>query len=93
MDLVYQPESYLSNSKQKTMINTAYSSWKEIFFGVPQGSILGPLLRNIFICDLFSIMNKLDIASYADDSTPYVLGNGEIEVINSLKEEPDELLY
>ena len=93
MDLVYQPESYLSNSKQKTKINTAYSSWKEIFFGVPQGFILGPLLCNIFICDLFSIMNKLDIASYADDSTPYVLGNGVIEVINSLKEEPDGLFY
>ena len=57
-------------------MNTAYSSWEEILFGVPQGSVLRHLLFNIFICDLFSIMNKVDFASYAEDNTPNVIGNG-----------------
>ena len=38
-------------------------------------------------------MNKVDFASYTDDNTPYVLGNGVKEVINSLKEASDELFY
>ena len=49
---------YLSNRKQRTRINNSYSAWMEIVFGVPQGSILAPLLFT-------------DIANYADDNTPY----------------------
>ena len=63
---------YLSNSKQRTMVNRTNSYWLEIVFGVPQGSILGPLLFNIFLADLFFILNDIDIASYADYNTPYV---------------------
>ena len=48
--------SCLSNRKQRTRINSAYSSWEEIFFGVPQCFILGPLLFNIFICDLLPML-------------------------------------
>ena len=37
---------YLSSRKQRAKVNDAYSSWKDIFYGVPHGSILGPLLFN-----------------------------------------------
>ena len=80
--LVY---SYLKNRKQRTKINSAYSCWEEIIFGVPQGSILGPLLFNIFLCDLFYMMSDTDFASYADDNTPYVSADTIDEVIKRLK--------
>ena len=77
--------SYLKNCMQRTKINLEYSSWQEIMFGVPQGSILGPLLLNIFLCDLSLIMENIDIANFADDNTPYTTGNSTEEVIRKLE--------
>ena len=55
---------YSSNRNQRVKVNDAYSSWKDIFYGVPQLSILGLLLFNIHLCDLFYFLEDLDIASY-----------------------------
>ena len=66
--------SYVSKRRQSIEINDVYSSWSEILFGVPQGSIFSLLLFNIFICDLFIFLPKNSIANYADDNTPYSTG-------------------
>ena len=78
-------QSYLTKRKQKTKINSEFSSWEEILFGVPQGSILGPLLFNIFLCDLFFVMNNVDFASYADDNTPFFVGKDLDDIISKLQ--------
>ena len=78
-------QSYLSNRKQRTKINSEFSPWEEILFGVPQGSILGPLLFNIFLYDLFFIMNDVEFASYADDNTPFFVGDDLNDVILKLQ--------
>ena len=77
--------SYLSESKQRVNIIDQFSSWMDILFGVPQGSILGPLLFNIFLCDMFLFCKDVDFASYADDNTPYCIGKTTEEVISYLE--------
>ena len=63
--------SYLSNRTQGVRINNSHSRKSEIKYGVPQGSVLGPLLFNIDLIDLFLECKDDNISSYADDTTPY----------------------
>ena len=58
----------------------------ETLFGVAHGSILRPLLLNIFLAGLNFLISNIDIASYADDDTPYVAADDIDDLIKSLEE-------
>ena len=77
--------SYLKGRKQRTKLDSSYSSFAEILFGVPQGSILGPLLFNSYICDLIYDIDDINLASFADDNTPYSCLSDMIYVLGQLK--------
>ena len=85
-------QDYLSNRKQRTKVDSFYSSWKAILSGVPQGSILGPLLFNIFMCDMFLIVKATYFTGYADDNTPFVVRDNIADVIKALEEIGEDLL-
>ena len=61
--------SYLFNRTQPVKIGRVVSSWAKIIKGVPQGSILGRLIFNIFINDIFYLITHSKIYNYADDNT------------------------
>ena len=84
--------NYLKERKQRTKENGSYSSWQELKFGVPQGSILGPLLFNIFINDMFSFIKDTNIANYADVSTLYTVEGNIDDLLNTLKNETSLIL-
>ena len=84
-------KSYLSQPKQKVKINNTFSKLTGIFYGVPQGSISGSPLFNIFLCDLFLVVPDIGTVSYADDNTPYLLGVSEEENIYEIKNTTDKL--
>ena len=78
-------ESFLSDRQQRKKINNAFSRYSEIIYGVPQGSILSPLLFNVYICDIFFDIIECDIASYADGNTPYNFDFSLDNVITNLE--------
>ena len=77
--------NYVTKWKQRTKINHSYSSWEDIIFEMPQGSILGPIVFNISLSDLFLIVNDIDIANYADDNTIYKEHKNIDDLITSLQ--------
>ena len=78
-------DSYLTERKQRVKINGKFSSCLNIVVGAPQWSILGPLLFDIFSCDVFLFCNGIDFGSYADDNILYCIGKTPEEVISKLE--------
>ena len=63
--------SYLKNQKQYVVFDNTQSEYSEVYTGVPQGSILGPLFFSIYINDLITASDKLNCLMYANDTTIY----------------------
>ena len=64
--------SYLSDHWQHVKIDSSFSSWTKLTQGVPQGSVLGPPLFNIYLNDLFFALKDIEVCNFADDTTPFV---------------------
>ena len=76
--------SYLSGRKHRTKVNNSLCTWMDIIAGIPQGSILGPLIFNIYINDISYFIDENELANYADDNTPYAIAHSADSVINIL---------
>ena len=72
--------SYFSYRYQCCKIKNTLGDWRKIIAGVPQGSILGPLLFNIFLNDIFFFLKDANLGNYADDSTLYAY-NKNLETV------------
>ena len=80
-------KSYLSDRFQRVGVDGSYSSWRELLTGIPQGSILGPLLFNIYLNDLMFLFqeSEVEICNYADDNTLFTSGKTLSDVKVSLE--------
>ena len=81
--------TYLKNRKQGVKVNNTIHSFMTMVSGVPQGSILGPMLFNLFINDITYFFEHSDLINYADDNTISAFGNTIKDLIKTLESESE----
>ena len=75
----------MSNRWYRTKVNEQFSSWQELIQEVPQGSVRGPLLFNIYLNGLFYLAESTNVCNFADDTTFYAGDNDLNSLINRLE--------
>ena len=85
-------QNYLSNREQRIKVETVFSSWEDILFGAPQDSILGPLLFNIFKCNMLLILKRVHFTGYADGNTHFSVAHSTKVVRQSFGEVGENLI-
>ena len=78
-------ESYLYGFQQAVKFDDSLSAWDSVKIGVPQGSILGPLLFSIFVNDLPNVVAHVQINMYADDTVLHCCGEDLWNVQNDVQ--------
>ena len=78
-------QNYLCNRQQRISINGSFSNWTEVITVVSQGSILGPLLFNVFLNYIFMFISKCNLCNYADDKTLHSTGKDLNRITVNLK--------
>ena len=85
-------ESYLTGRRQRVKLGGEHSSWQPVTKGIPQGSILGPLLFNIFMNDLHEVPKNTTLSTYADDTQIFYAGNNEVELEQAISTDLKRLM-
>ncbi len=83
-------ESYLSNRTQSERLKDIVSDKTSISYGVPQGSVLGPILFNIYVNDLASLFPNCDVIQYADDTQ--IILSSNIDKLKDLIQKAEDTL-
>ena len=84
-DALRYMKSYLTNRKQRVRVNKTFSEWQRMATGVPQGSILGPLLFKIFLNDLCIFISNSSLSNYADDNTLFTFKDNLKKIKDNLR--------
>ena len=84
--------SYLKNRQQYVLFQGTQSSVLEIDCGVPQGSILGPLLFLIYMNDLLSCLNHSEVILFADDTTLYASSKNIVQLYENINSDLADLI-
>ena len=74
--------SYLTEMNQRVVVNGTYSAWTDVGSGVPQGSLLGPILFLLFVNDMPQVVENASLAMFADDSKCFKVIYQESDFVN-----------
>ena len=81
-------KSYLTNRWQRTKLNAGFSKWTDMLLRVPQGFVLGPILFNICINDLFFLAENTNVCNYVGNTKFYACDSDLHKLILRLEHDP-----